>query len=62
MSPFLLLPATEWIASNSLAFAVFDRFPVSEGHTLVITRRLTPTWVDATPEEQSALMSLLNEV
>ena len=28
----------------------------------MITRRLTPTWFDATPEEQSALMTLVNEV
>jgi len=35
---FLDIPATEWIASNELAFAIRDRYPVSKGHTLVIPR------------------------
>ena len=61
-SPFLQIPPESWIASNDQAFAVFDRFPVSVGHALVITRRLVPTWFDATADEQSALMALVNVV
>ncbi len=61
-SPFLEIAESEWLASNALAFAVADRFPVSPGHTLVITRRLTPTWWDATALEQAALIALVNEV
>lgn len=61
-SPFLITPVTEWIAHNELAFAVFDRFPVSPGHALVVTRRLVPTWFDATAQEQAALMGLVNTV
>jgi diadenosine tetraphosphate (Ap4A) HIT family hydrolase len=38
-SPFLELPESAWVASNALAFAIRDRFPVSPGHTLVIPRR-----------------------
>ena len=61
-SPFLEIPAQNWIASNDQAFAVFDGFPVSVGHSLVITRRVVPTWFDATADEQSALMDLVNVV
>lgn len=61
-SPFLTRPETEHIARNALAFAIRDGFPVSPGHTLVVTRRLVPTWFDATPEEQAAVMALVNEV
>ncbi len=61
-SPFLELPQESWLRSNQLAFAVYDRFPVSPGHVLVLTKRLVPTWFDASPEEQLALMSLVNEV
>jgi superfamily II DNA or RNA helicase/diadenosine tetraphosphate (Ap4A) HIT family hydrolase/HKD family nuclease/SOS-response transcriptional repressor LexA len=61
-SPFLLTPPSEWIVHNELAFAVFDRFPVSPGHALVVTRRLVPTWFDATADEQAALMELVNSV
>ncbi|TWW09201.1 hypothetical protein E3A20_16720, partial [Planctomyces bekefii] len=34
------IPPEQHIAANPLAFAVFDQFPVSPGHTLVITRRI----------------------
>ena len=61
-SPFLEIPPEDWIAANAEAFAIFDRFPVTEGHALVIARRLVPTWFDATPQEQSAVMQLVNVV
>jgi superfamily II DNA or RNA helicase/diadenosine tetraphosphate (Ap4A) HIT family hydrolase/HKD family nuclease len=61
-SPFLIIAEAEWLRANALAFAVFDSFPVSLGHVLVITRRLVPTWFDCTPAEQQALMELINEV
>ncbi|MBL8854461.1 MAG: DEAD/DEAH box helicase family protein [Planctomycetaceae bacterium] len=59
---FLDVPSEKWLLSNDLAFAVYDTFPVSPGHVLVLTKRLIPTWFDASPEEQVALMSLVNEV
>jgi len=34
------VPRSEWVAENGLAFAIRDRFPVSPGHSLVITRRV----------------------
>lgn len=61
-SPFLNVPESEWVASNALAFAIRDRYPVSTGHTLVIPRRLVATWFDATPEEQRALFELVDVV
>jgi diadenosine tetraphosphate (Ap4A) HIT family hydrolase len=61
-SPFLALPASAWVASNALAFAVRDRYPVSPGHTLVVLRRLAATWFDATREEQLALLDLVDAV
>lgn len=61
-SPFLSMPKKGWIASNLTAFAVMDGFPVSSGHALVITKRLVPTWFDASPEEQADLMALVNTV
>jgi diadenosine tetraphosphate (Ap4A) HIT family hydrolase len=61
-SPFLKIPPENWLLSNALAFAVFDGFPVSVGHTLVLTKRLVPTWFEALAEEQAALMALVNEV
>ena len=61
-SPFLKVPESEWVASNALAFAIRDRYPVSPGHTLVIPRRPVPTWFEATAEEQRALFELVEVV
>jgi len=61
-SPFLRLPEAEWLCANELAFAIFDSFPVSPGHVLVITRRVVPTYFDCTAAEQAAVMELVGEV
>jgi diadenosine tetraphosphate (Ap4A) HIT family hydrolase len=61
-SPFLAHASSEHVASTDLAFAIRDGFPVSPGHTLVVTRRLVATWFEATPAEQAAVMALVNEV
>ena len=42
-SAFLSVPETAWVAHNALAFAIRDKYPVSEGHTLVITKRIVAT-------------------
>ncbi|MBV8375659.1 MAG: DEAD/DEAH box helicase family protein [Verrucomicrobia bacterium] len=61
-SPFLEVHHSEWIAANDLAFAIYDRFPVSKGHALVISKRLIATWFDALDAEQAGMMSLVGEV
>lgn len=61
-SPFLELPESSHVAANALAFAVRDGFPVSEGHTLVISRRLVRTWFEATRDEQVAILDLVDVV
>ena len=61
-SPFLERPASEHVARNALAFAIRDAFPVSPGHTLVVPFRLVPTFFDATPEEQAAVIELVRVV
>src|SRR4051794_9488262 len=62
MSVFLSIDKTEWIASNDLAFAVRDAFPVNPGHTLVIPRRVVAEWWDASPAEQRAINDLVDRV
>ena len=61
-SPFLDIPVERWTASNASAFAVFDLFPVSQGHTLVITRRPIADWWRASRVEQRDLMALVDIV
>ncbi len=61
-SPFLAVPASEWLASNHSAFAIADRFPVSSGHALVVPRRAIATWWDATDDERADILTLVDEV
>ena len=62
MASVLSRPPSEWIAHNDLAFAIWDNYPVAEGHALVLPIREVPTWFDATPEEQLAIVRLIDEV
>lgn len=61
-SPFLSVPPDQWIASNAKAFAIWDRFPVSPGHALIVTKRPVVTWFDADEEEQASLIELVDTV
>jgi diadenosine tetraphosphate (Ap4A) HIT family hydrolase len=61
-SPFLDIPTSAWLAANERCFAVADRYPVSPGHTLLVTRRLVATWWEASRAEQQALLDLATEV
>ncbi|HTX82806.1 MAG TPA: DEAD/DEAH box helicase family protein [Streptosporangiaceae bacterium] len=61
-SPFMEVPASQWIAANRSAFVIADRFPVSPGHALVVPRRVIATWWEATDEERSDMLALVDEV
>jgi diadenosine tetraphosphate (Ap4A) HIT family hydrolase len=61
-SPFLQYPAADWVAFNDLAFAIPDPFPVSPGHTLVVTKRVVATWFEASRYERLAIVDLIEEV
>lgn len=50
------------IAGNELAFAMYDRFPVTKLHALVIPRRHIPSFFDLTQIELQACHDLLMKV
>lgn len=50
------------IAENKYAFAIMDKFPVNEGHTLVIPKRHFQSFFEASEEEIKGIYSLLHEV
>lgn len=62
MSVFSDVPGERWVASNELAFAFRDNYPVSPGHTLIVTRREIADWFAATTAEQHAILALVDEV
>ena len=54
-------PAEERIAfEDRLTRALWDAFPVTEGHLLLVPRRHVPTWFDATAEEKAALTAAID--
>ena len=57
--PFCAPDPQRVVASNELAVAIRDGFPVSPGHTLVIPRRHVASLADLTVEEAGAIWSLL---
>ena len=61
-TPFLKIPEMEWVCANEFCFAIFDSYPVSPGHVLVITRRVVPTFFECTAAEQGAIISLVGKV
>jgi diadenosine tetraphosphate (Ap4A) HIT family hydrolase len=54
------LPAPESVFhAGELILGLWDAFPVSPGHALLLPRRHVATWWDATPEEQRELVAAL---
>lgn len=49
------------VVENDLAQAVYDTFPVSPGHTLIVPRRHATTIWDLTDEEYRACFALVRE-
>jgi len=59
---FCELRDVELLAESEAGVAFLDRFPVSEGHALVVPRRHIETWFDASESEQFELLKLLATV
>ncbi len=50
------------IVESATAFAIYDKFPVNDGHALVIPKRHIVDYFDLTFKEQAACMFMLNKV
>ena len=46
---------------NSLAFAIYDKYPVNKGHILIMPRRHFSDFFSAEPEEITAIHDLLHK-
>ena len=60
--PFCSVSSSDVVWSSDLAFAIRDRYPVTEGHTLVIPRRHVETYFDASGQEQAELWRAVEAV
>ena len=54
-------PENLWLETES-GRAVWDGFPISKGHTLVVPRVHVPSFHDLDSESQAALWELVGEV
>jgi diadenosine tetraphosphate (Ap4A) HIT family hydrolase len=62
-SPFFEIDEQrDLIFETATAFSIFDKFPVSKGHALVIPKRLVSNYFDLTFKEQSALWLMVNKI
>ncbi len=59
--PFCTLNATRIVKENDLAVLIRDAYPVSPGHSLVIVKRHLGSWFDATEQERTAILTLIDE-
>jgi diadenosine tetraphosphate (Ap4A) HIT family hydrolase len=59
---FCTLPEIKILAENELAQAFFDKYPVSEGHVLIVLKRHIATLFEATGEELASIGNLLKKV
>jgi diadenosine tetraphosphate (Ap4A) HIT family hydrolase len=49
------------MGENNLALWFFDGFPISPGHSLIVPKRHIASFFDATGDERTALLALLDE-
>ena len=57
--PFCNLPAERILAANEHGVVIRDAYPVSPGHSLIISRRHAGSFFDLSPAGRAGLMALL---
>ena len=52
---------SDYVLENDLAYAIFDKFPATKGHMLVIPKRHVANFFDITKEEGEAIFDLVRK-
>lgn len=52
----------ELILENELCYCVYDKYPVSKGHALIIPKRHCADYFELTGEEQTSCWKMVNEL
>ena len=60
--PFCNLDQSSIVLVNDHAVAIYDAFPVTLGHSLIIPKRHVESFFETTKEEQAAMLDLLDEM
>jgi diadenosine tetraphosphate (Ap4A) HIT family hydrolase len=59
--PFCTLPDSRVVEENEFAVMIWDGYPVSPGHSLVIPKRHVGSFFEVTAAERAALLALLDK-
>ncbi|WP_456397746.1 HIT family protein [Desulfurobacterium sp.] len=59
--PFCRREELPVVLSNEYSFAIFDMYPVTPGHMLIIPKRHVSNWFDITKEERDSILELIEE-
>lgn len=59
--PFCSLPSERIVEANNFAYWIYDGFPVSPGHSLIIPKRHVGSFFEVTLEERLAMLELLDK-
>jgi diadenosine tetraphosphate (Ap4A) HIT family hydrolase len=60
--PFCPPEPHQIIFEGERIYALWDAFPLTDGHALIVPRRHIASWFDATPKEQSEMIAALSQV
>jgi len=60
--PFCAYDPADIILTNGYSMAIYDGFPVSPGHSLIVPKRHIASFFEATPGERAALFDMLAEM
>jgi len=58
--PFCGVDESQVVFRDELVFAIWDRYPVSDGHLLIVTNRHFADWFEASEAEQRAVIHALD--
>jgi len=58
--PFCCVPHARIVEQNDFAFWIFDAYPVSPGHSLIIPMRHISSYFDLSEHERTAMLALLD--
>lgn len=59
--PFCTLPSERVVEQNEHAFWIYDGFPVSVGHSLIVPRRHVGSFFETNLEERLSMFALLDK-
>lgn len=59
--PFCTLPPDRIVVQNELAIWIYDGFPISAGHSLIIPKRHIASFFEASSDERTAMLALLDQ-